>query len=296
MPFQPERERKQFSKKVRSIRERGAIPEALIDLVEQTAASQLQAREACDGNLAAPGSDKLTDPERHFQGAPLWARESFSWDEQAANRLFEELLAQAAERPETAEAAASLAKALDAGEFDPQEAFAAYVRGDIDFFVPWMEKLPSAPSLTTYLTVSALAPFLEHQAEQVYAHHDTERSWVHGHCPVCGQPPMMGRLLDKEGNRHLTCSFCHTEYRARRIQCAFCGEQDMENLSYFETPEEPGYRVYTCTTCKCYLKIADFREQDRPSHPLLNDLESLALDMAAAKQGYQRPTASAWGF
>jgi FdhE protein len=35
---------------------------------------------------------------------------------------------------------------------------------------------------------------------------------------------------------------------------------------------------------------------DRQSVPVLDDLESLALDILAREQGFVRPTQSAWGF
>ena len=39
-----------------------------------------------------------------------------------------------------------------------------------------------------------------------------------------------------------------------------------------------------------------FRQLDRPSLPLLDDLESIALDIRAQNQGLARPVLSAWGF
>jgi FdhE protein len=42
--------------------------------------------------------------------------------------------------------------------------------------------------------------------------------------------------------------------------------------------------------------VADFRKLDKASLPPWDDLESLSLDILAAKEGYQRSTLSGWGF
>lgn len=65
---------------------------------------------------------------------------------------------------------------------------------------------------------------------------------------------------------------------------------------YYEAPEEPGVRINACKTCMLYIKTTDFRNLDRRSLPLVDDLESLSLDVAAREKKYKRPTLSAWGF
>lgn len=78
--------------------------------------------------------------------------------------------------------------------------------------------------------------------------------------------------------------------------CVFCGERDQAKLPFFTVEEEPGFRVDTCATCKRYIKTIDFRNLDRVAVPLLDDLDSLALDMVATREGYGRATLSGWGF
>ena len=60
--------------------------------------------------------------------------------------------------------------------------------------------------------------------------------------------------------------------------------------------EEPGSEWTSCESCKTYVKTIDFRNLDRVAVPILDDLDSLALDYVAANQGYRRATLSAWGF
>ena len=108
--------------------------------------------------------------------------------------------------------------------------------------------------------------------------------------------PLIGSLQEKEGKRVLTCSFCLSDYRTKRLGCTVCDETDFDKLAYYTVEDEPGFRVDVCQTCNSYLKVADFRELDRKFLPLLDDLASLALDILAVKKGFKRPTLSGWGF
>jgi FdhE protein len=123
-----------------------------------------------------------------------------------------------------------------------------------------------------------------------------DRTWNQATCPVCGSLALHSQLVGKEGVRMHTCSFCRAAYRTVRLQCPFCQERDAAKLPFFTADEEPGYRVDVCLSCKGYIKTSDFREFDRISLPVLDDLESMALDILAVKRGFFRPTPSAWGF
>lgn len=94
-----------------------------------------------------------------------------------------------------------------------------------------------------------------------------------------------------------TCSYCRTTFRAKRIQCPFCLEEDAKKLDYFTTENEPGYQVHVCRSCKSYIKIADFREFfGRESIPALDDLESLPLDIAAQNEDFHRSRLPSGGY
>lgn len=294
-----EREKILFAKKIDALRKRDDLPAPLVALVSAAIELQLAAKARI---LETPVTDddldeRLEDVEKVLRGACLLPRERFVLDRGQAMDLFASLSALAANSsPSLAQAAARLAAAGQAGEFDPAAAMDAHLAGDDAFFRNVEGLTPEAPRFPGFMVQAAMAPGLEILGSRVYARFPKDRSWTHGHCPVCGSPPLVSRLLGKEGARHLTCSFCHVEYRARRLMCPFCGEDDARKLDYFTTPDEPGYRVDTCATCRRYIKTTDFREFDRPSQPLLDDLESLALDMAVQNKGFTRPVLSAWGF
>jgi len=294
MPFDAASATRLLEKKLADLSGKTVLPAAMLTLVAETARAQLRVRAAQSVEIAP---EMLEDVERTLRGAPFLPRDRFPPDNAQAAALFAEVSGIVRQsEPHLAEALGVIDAALAGGGLDLDTAFARHVAGDDAFFTAFGEKTPNAPRLLNFLVQAALAPRLAAVAEAAYAHFPKDRSWNFGQCPVCASPPLMARLADKAGARHLTCSFCQIEYRAKRLMCPYCGEEDHKMLEVFTAAEEPGYFVHVCLRCKNYIKTVDFREFDRPSLPILDDLESLTLDLAARGQGYGRPVLSAWGF
>ena len=293
MEFNLELETKRLERKLKHIAEKGFLPQALLQIVSNTAVLQLASR--ANVNVQAPKVQ--VDANMHAQGAPLVARTAFGYDPKETAILFGKMLAMldTAEEP-LASSAKKIREAIEKQELSIQEACDAFIQDDNMFFADWAARLPESPSLVRFLAQGSLTPSLQAQTEQLKEQRSDEEPWAHGHCPHCGSQPLIATLKEKEGLKYLTCSFCRLEYRAKRLQCPFCGEEDHNQLEYFKADNEPGYEVHVCKTCTCYIKVGDFRELDRVAIPVLDDLESLTLDILARKQGYARPTLSAWGF
>lgn len=295
MPFDLSRETRKLERKLSALRANDGLPQGVVELLAATRKKQLEARAAINGGAAVELTPE--DRARHLQGAALLPRDRFVPDEAAGSGLFDELLAVVAGMGgPLAEAAGQLRAAETAGAFSRAEAFRRYLADDQGYFAEIAAVTPGAPRLAAFLVQASLTPLLEARAAATVTPEELKATWAHGHCPVCGSLPLIGRLLETEGHRWLTCSFCHTEYRAKRLQCPFCQEEDMDKLEYFDVTGEPGFHVNVCRSCNGYIKTVDFRKLDRPSLPLLDDLESLALDMLATREGLKRPTFSAWGF
>lgn len=294
MSFDVDQASRLLEKKLADLARKTVLPASMLALVAATARAQLAARAA---EQAVVPPEMLEDAERFLRGAPMLPRERFPVDRDRTMVLFGALSGLVRDNePHLAEAMAGIDAARAAGELDLDKACERYVAGDDAFFAAFGEKTPNAPRLLNFLVQAALSPGLAAVGKAAYAHYPKERAWVFGHCPVCASPPLMARLVGKEGARHLTCSFCQLEYRAKRLMCPYCGEEDHKMLEVFTAAEEPGYFVHVCLRCKKYIKTTDFRELDRASLPVLDDLESLTLDLAARGQGYNRPVLSAWGF
>lgn len=294
MPFDAAAAGRLLEKKLADIARKTVLPEPMITLVAATSRAQLEQRASLDIPVDPA---LLEDAERALRGAPMLARDAFPVDFGRARELFDRLSGIVREsEPHLAGGMAVIDAACASGELDVTVAFSRHMAGDDTFFAAFGEKTPSAPRLLGFLAQAALAPQLAAIGEAVYAHFPAERTWSFGQCPVCGSPPLMARLVGKVGARHLTCSYCQLEYRAKRLMCPYCGEEDHKLLEVFTSPDEPGYAVHVCLRCNNYIKTTDFRDLDRPSIPVLDDLESLTLDLAARNQGYNRPVLSAWGF
>jgi len=313
MNFDYNSAKEQLDKKVSELREKPFLPEELVNLIYNVAAIQLEAQQHSTPDIP----EELTPADQNLQGRPLLERANFTYDYEQACKLIGELaeLVGKAEGP-IAESTTLITASIKSGELDLKQAFKAYLETDDDFFLGWAEKMPEAPRTLSFLVQSALTPSIktvaaaladklpEIEADTTKRPDNAELDFEleqpaprnHGHCPICGSVPFMHTLHHKQGFRYASCSFCHTEYRVRRLACAYCDENNAGNLKFFTVEEAPGYRVDVCDSCKTYMKTTDFREIDKISIPALNDLESLPLDFVAVEEGYNRGTLSVWGF
>lgn len=295
MNFSPETELKRLANRIDILKKSGDFPPALLELVDEVYRRQLLAR--AEAKVDVPSKDKLPSADQHAQGAPLIDRDFFPHDREQAKTLFREFLDMLCARDDALnEAGQIIDKAVTAGDIVPEEAFDAYLKGDETYFEQYSKLTPEAPRALPFLVQSSLAPSISAAASLLAEHHDPDTVWLHGHCPVCASLPLIGELREKAGFRYVSCSFCATRYRVPRLACAFCGEKDAQKLAYFSADDEKGYRVEVCESCKMYIKSTDFRELDKTSLPLIDDLESLSLDILAGNEGYIRPTLSGLGF
>jgi FdhE protein len=282
--------------------------EKRFDLLEKDAASgklelpvqmiQLL-REVCREQIRIPPEIEIqideqekTDRDKHLNGVPLLLREKFPVDRPRARELFNKLLRIALDFDGPIKDAAEV---IEKEVTDLEPCWRAFINGDDDFFLRFGEKTPQSPRMLNFLIQSSLIPSLEAAGKELNSERPDGGKWEFGSCPVCGSLPLMGSLRGKEGTRYMTCSFCHTDYHVPRLGCPFCMQAD-KSLDYFTADDYPGFRVDVCGECERYIKIADFREMDRKHLPILDDLETVALDAAAQDQGYSRPTLSGWGF
>ncbi len=294
MPLEAQKEKKALAQRMQDLRKDGNFPSPLLDMVEAVYTAQIEARE--EANVPPAAEVETAGEQARAQGAPMVDRESLPCDLEQARMLFDRFLALLQDQQPTAEAGGVIAKAIEDGEMDADVLFERFRANDQKYFTEWAAKTPSSPSALVFLVKSALTPSLAAAAQKLDAERNRDNAWIHGHCPVCGGLPLISELRGKEGARFLTCSYCLTDYKAKRLGCPFCGEDEQEKLLYFDAEEEPGSRVDVCTACKMYIKSIDFRNFDRKVLPLLDDLASLSMDVLARQEGYSRPTASGWGF
>lgn len=295
MEFDMKAAGRRLDKKIGQLRKKSYISVDLIDLLDTVAHIQLDARP--EAQFTLPAESDMAPAEAIMQGVPLVGRENFPYDPVQAKELLEKLidLLKQTGGP-LGDGAAVVELAIKSGELSVDELFAKFMEDDHAFFAPWTERMGQAPKTLSFLAFAALSPSIEAAADVLKEKLPATKVPAVGTCPLCGSLPLISSLEEKEGYRHATCSFCRHHYRIKRIACPVCGEDDQKKLTFFTVDEEPGFRVDVCETCKTYIKTIDFRQLDRIAVPVLDDLDSLALDYVAAGQGYKRATLSAWGF
>lgn len=287
-----EREAVLVDRKLAEMKRKTSIPPQVLELVAQVQKLQTTARG--QAFVAMPAEGDLATVDRVAMGAPLLPRERFLYDAGQAAGLYSRFMALLAEMGGPMAQAASLIQ--EGGDALRDTAYAAFLASDEAFFAAWAMKTPQAPRTMAFLAQSSLTPSVMALASSLAKRLPEDRTWGYGHCPICGSLPFHSVLSGKEGFRMNACSFCRATFRAPRLQCAYCLETTAEKLPFYFADEEPGYRIDGCLSCNRYIKSTDFREFDRTSLPALDDLESLTLDILAAKRGFTRPTPSAWGF
>jgi len=119
------------------------------------------------------------------------------------------------------------------------------------------------------------------------------RYWPQGYCPICASWPILAERRGLDRSRRLRCGRCAAEWEVQWLYCIYCGEQDHQRLGFLE-PDNRGemLKVETCVTCKGYLKSISSLQGFPAFELLLQDLETIELDLVALDRGYRRPATS----
>lgn len=114
---------------------------------------------------------------------------------------------------------------------------------------------------------------------------------VPARCPACGEPPLAAVLRDDREaetvRRTLVCPRCAGEWAFPRVVCPSCGEERPEKLPRFTAGELPWLRIDACESCLRYVKSVDLSREPE-ADPLVDDLASAALDLAARERGFAK--------
>jgi hypothetical protein len=112
---------------------------------------------------------------------------------------------------------------------------------------------------------------------------------MRGICPFCQSKPVVAVLRGEGdgGKRSLICSLCSLEWEFRRILCPNCGEEDREKLPVFSAAEFDYIRIEACDTCGTYIKGVDLTKNGL-AVPVVDEIASVALDIWAEEQGYEK--------
>jgi FdhE protein len=224
----------------------------------------------------------LVDRERLIRLGALW--------QTAAQRLIPPLKDGLPKIRETLE---RLQTAIVEGSFSPdrflsvafggRESDAAEIAGRIDIEM----------ELLGFVLTQMGKPVVERRAE-VLQPLIKELAWNKGYCPVCGSPPGLSLLKEKEGQRWLRCGFCAHTWRFHRTTCPFCDNQEPGHAEFFFVEGCEHERVEVCHKCNKYILSLDLRSLANEVVLEVADIGLLHLDAIAQEKGFLPMQGSLW--
>jgi FdhE protein len=114
--------------------------------------------------------------------------------------------------------------------------------------------------------------------------------WRGGSCPICGSWPSLSERRGLDRTRRLRCGRCAGDWEVEWLCCVYCGEREHRQLgSLVDEGREDGPKVETCATCRGYVKSLATLQAIPPLELVLQDLETVELDLVALERGYHRP-------
>jgi FdhE protein len=238
----------------------------------------LRLQQAVDPRPVRPAPAHVDADRRIRLGEPLLDAAEWSADEEVLAPLGVQMAyTTARHRPELAKALLRISGWFVSHQVDLGDAASSYLHGDLD---QWSAHEGLDAGLHRFVFSHALAPFLRGEAARLLPLLD-QSAWFKGACPICGGDPDMA-ALEGDGERHLLCSRCDAEWPFLRATCPFCGA---ESGIGFYTPL-PGYRLYTCDSCRRYIKTVDRREMAHTNPLPAERILSAGLDVAAQAAGW----------
>jgi FdhE protein len=217
--------------------------------------------------------------------APLLHGRTLVVDAGRAQQLVRHLSATAASR--NVAGAGSLSRYRPSSD-NAMRLLAAAVRQDLAEIRTLADAAGIDPGALTSIAHLATFPLLQSCGRLLESH--TPRFWPHGYCPICAAWPILAERRGLDRTRRLRCGRCDGEWQVQWLCCIYCGEREHEQLGSL-VPEERGERlnVETCASCHGYVKSVATLQKIPAFELLLQDLETVELDLVALDRGYGRP-------
>lgn len=222
------------------------------------------------------------------EGRSLFIPAELPLDMERTRALLARLAAKAAARKGGREQAAGLERLLALPDQTLRPVLTAVLAGDLPAQEKTAQEQGLDPQVLNLFLRLALRPGLLALAQAACEGLDLTR-WPAGHCPVCGGAPRLASLDGEGGHRRLHCSLCETVWPYPRRQCPFCENRESEDLVVLLPEGEEGFRLDLCRRCGLHLKTLDLRCLSGPVIPLLDDLATWHLDLAALKYFEENP-------
>ena len=255
----------------------GSLPE-ILEFYRALLRIQVEARAAI--STAQPRLTKTKVSVQIRKGIPLLKWDALSADWPTFQNLFQAAIAAIDEH--TTSECESLRKVV-ADTALLEEATRTWYEGSS--LSPWAGARGIDEELLAAAIHCAIKPFLTSKAESLIGL-VPQKQWRREYCPICGGKPDFAYLDKERGSRWLVCSRCDSEWLFQRLGCPYCGNNDPEAQAYFAS-EDDLYRLYTCQSCKTYLKAIDLRHTESEVLLPLERVLTVDMDRQGQEQGYR---------
>jgi FdhE protein len=163
----------------------------------------------------------------------------------------------------------------------------AVTREDRDDLAAIAAKAGVEPGPLASIAYLAAIPVLANCARLLQS--QLPHAWSQGYCPLCGAWPVLAEQRGLDRTRWLRCGRCTGAWEVEPLWCSYCGERDHRKLgSLVLDGAGDTLKVDTCESCRGYLKSIATLQAIPPFELLLQDLETVELDLVALERGYER--------
>lgn len=106
-------------------------------------------------------------------------------------------------------------------------------------------------------------------------------------CPVCGSHPVASvvRTGNRDSHRYMVCTLCASEWYAPRARCTSCDTP--KEVSLLGLTRDDAIQGECCDECHGYIKLI-VQSREPGIEVIADDLATIELDLALAREGYQR--------
>ena len=253
---------------------------------------QAQEAEIRQVDLSSVHLDELALVPGRSNPEPLAAPSEFKLDVSSCKRMLAVVCRLIENSENTMAESAKAIKSIVDQDAQVEALCGRLLKGDDAYFNGLATQQQADKAAIAFIVYHSIRPSLLVYADQLAGYVDTQQEINGRQCAICGHLPGLA-ILDKDGKRELSCSFCEHRWAVRRVFCPYCGETDANQLQYFYSELESEYRIDVCEQCRHYLKTIDTRKTDRPIYLPLEQVASLHLDLNAQEKGYQSAVALA---
>lgn len=181
------------------------------------------------------------------------------------------------ELPDASSSLERIEKAWESGELSMVELGYSLLEGDIDAAHRKAEELGVDHEVLEAVSAWVMQVLFQALAKDLSAKIDFSL-WIQGRCPVCGGTTRL-EYIDENGESHLKCQFCGTEWKYPSGKCPYCGNDKKDGITVIPVDKNNRFTLNICNNCGMYWKVVNEQVVGNDIPRKLYDLWTFKLDI-----------------